>query len=294
MVRDLAPLKLACAVILTVSSWDIGFAQSVPLPRPRPAAAGPAQPTPAPKAQAAKRAAPTAEAPKVEAAKEDATKPEEAAQPSACRIRLTSDLAIAPSLPPIVGPGECGAPDLVKLEAVVMPDQSRVAFTPPATLRCTMAEALVTWVREDASAMALDLGGVLRSIQNFDSYDCRGRNRVVGAKTSEHGKGNAFDMRGLRLANGKFLEFTDPTVARDFRERARKSVCGRFTTVLGPGSDGYHETHIHVDLAERRGGYRMCQWDVRDPVPVGAIATTIPLPPPRPKIDDKSTSGSKL
>jgi hypothetical protein len=71
-------------------------------------------------------------------------------------------------------------------------------------------------------------------------------------------------------------------------------VCGRFTTVLGPGSDGYHETHIHVDLAERRGGYRMCQWDVRDPAPVAAVETAIPLPPPRPKIEGGSTAGRKL
>ena len=35
--------------------------------------------------------------------------------------------------------------------------------------------------------------------------------------------------------------------------------------MLGPGSDGHHEEHIHVDLAERRGGYKMCQWEVREP-----------------------------
>jgi len=46
---------------------------------------------------------------------------------------------------------------------------------------------------------------------------------------------------------------------------------------LGPGSDGYHENHIHVDLAERAGGHRMCQWDVREP---GEEA--VPLPQPRP------------
>ena len=47
--------------------------------------------------------------------------------------------------------------------------------------------------------------------------------------------------------------------------RLRDSACHRFTTVLGPGSDGYHEAHIHLDLIERRQGYRMCQWDVREP-----------------------------
>ena len=270
MVRSFVSLKFACALILLLTMGYLGAAESVPLPRPRPAQPATVQPTDVPKA-------------------------EEAAGPSACRLRLTTDLAIAPSVASITGPGECGAGDLVRLEAAVMPDTSQVMFTPPATIRCTMAEALANWVREDAAALAQDLGGVLRAIQNFDAYDCRGRNRVVGAKISEHGKGNALDMRGLRLGNGKFFEFTDAHVSRDFRERVRKSVCSRFTTVLGPGSDGYHETHIHVDLAERRGGYRMCQWDVRDPKPAAAeIAATIPLPPPRPKVEDKGTSGRKL
>ena len=53
--------------------------------------------------------------------------------------------------------------------------------------------------------------------------------------------------------------------------------------MLGPGSDGYHENHVHVDLAERRGGHRMCQWDVRDPAPEPAPgAALVPLPRPRP------------
>jgi len=56
------------------------------------------------------------------------------------------------------------------------------------------------------------------------------------------------------------------------------SVCTRFSTVLGPGSDGYHEDHIHLDLAERRGNYKICQWNVWDPLP--AIAPLLPEPRP--------------
>jgi hypothetical protein len=99
---------------------------------------------------------------------------------------------------------------------------------------------------------------------------------VAGAKISEHGIANAIDIRGLALANGKFAVLTDRNIPKDFRETVKKSVCARFTTVLGPGSDGHHETHIHMDLAERRGGYRLCQWDVLEPVP------DVPLPRPRP------------
>jgi hypothetical protein len=74
------------------------------------------------------------------------------------------------------------------------------------------------------------------------------------------------------------------TVAKDFREGLRTSACQRFTTVLGPGADGHHEGHIHLDLAERRQGYRICQWDVREPS--AEVAEVVPLPTPRPAIAD--------
>jgi hypothetical protein len=48
--------------------------------------------------------------------------------------------------------------------------------------------------------------------------------------------------------------------------------------VLGPGSDGYHEDHIHLDLMERRGNYRICQWNVWDPLP--QIAPLLPAERP--------------
>ncbi len=244
------------AIILLAAACDVAAAQNVPLPRPRPTQA--ALPTQAPT-------------------------PEQVAPLSACRLRLTT-LAVASSLPPLVGTGECDVDDVVQLEAVILPDKTRVAVTPPAVLRCPFAETIVHWVREDVAPALRELGA-LKSLDNYASYDCRGRNRVVGAKVSEHGKGNALDMRSFRLASGKVVGLTDPHVAKDLREGLRRTACARFATVLGPGSDGYHENHVHVDLAERRSSYRMCQWDVREPgqEPVaGAAATQVPLPRPRP------------
>jgi hypothetical protein len=72
----------------------------------------------------------------------------------------------------------------------------------------------------------------------------------------------------------------NPAASHEFREQMRATACARFMTVLGPGSDGYHEEHIHVDLAERHSGYRICHWDIRVPVPV----VDVPLPRPRPFI----------
>ncbi|HWV55607.1 extensin family protein [Pseudorhodoplanes sp.] len=199
------------------------------------------------------------------------------AEPSACQIRVADKIAVIQPLPSFGGPGDCGASDVVKLEAIIQPDKSRVVVSPPATIRCSMAEALATWVREDLTEMTGQFGSAPRALDNYASYDCRGRNRVAGAKISEHGLANAIDVRGVHLANGRFADFTDRKLAREFREAVRKSVCARFTTVLGPGSDGHHETHIHVDLAQRRGGYRLCQWNVLDP------AGEVPLPRPRPE-----------
>jgi hypothetical protein len=258
-------VKLICAMILFFVACDLAMARNVPLPRPRPA---------------------------LPAVGASATMPNfsETSQPSACRLRLTSDIATAPSLPPITGPGECEAPDVVRLEAVVL-GRSQVVITPPAILRCTMAEAIARWVREEAAPRALDLGSSLKAVDNLTSFDCRGRNGIAGAKLSEHGKANALDIHSLRLANGKAVELTDPHVPKGFREGLRKSACAQFTTVLGPGSDGSHEDHIHVDILERRGGYRICEWDVREPgdgPPAPALVYNVPLPRARPAIDARN------
>jgi len=191
---------------------------------------------------------------------------------------LTEEIAIAPSIPDIHGPGECGGEDLVRLEAVVLPDKRRVSVKPAAILRCPMASAIVAWIRTDVAPLAANLGSVISDLDNFDSFECRGRNRMVGGRLSEHGRANALDVRAFKLANGQSVSLTDRTVARAFRESVLHSMCARFSTVLGPGSDGYHEDHIHLDLMERRNNYKICQWDVLDPLP--PIAPLLPAERP--------------
>jgi hypothetical protein len=192
---------------------------------------------------------------------------------SECFQELTKELAEAEPVTPIVQPNSCDALDVVRLTAVTI-DKRRVTLSPPAALRCPMAKALATWMRDDVAPAVAGLGAQFNGFDNYDSFECRGRNRVVGAKTSEHGRANAIDIRAVVLSDGRRLELTDPRVTKEFRENLRDSACERFSTVLGPGSDGYHESHIHVDLAERRNNYKLCQWNVRD--------ASIPLPRPRP------------
>jgi hypothetical protein len=230
---------------------------SVPLPKPRPADAPAIEPD---KPAATEQAAPAPPA------------------PSACRLALTEAIAIAPSIPDIHGPGGCGGEDLVRLEAVVLPDHKRVALKPAATLRCAMASAVADWIRTDMAPLAASLGSVISDLDNFDSFECRGRNRVAGAPLSEHGRANALDVRGVKLADGQSISLTDRNVPRELRESVLHSVCARFTTVLGPGSDWYHEDHIHLDLMERHNNYKICQWNVWDPLP--QIAPLLPAERP--------------
>ncbi len=253
--------------LLALAGLGCGMAaaEEIPLPRARPAASAEAIPTPA-----------------------DVT-----AKATPCDERLSAIAEIRP-LPRLIGPGACGGSDMVELNAVLLNDRGRIALKPPPVLRCTMAESLAAWLRDEAAPLAGKLGAALRAVETYDDFSCRGRNRVAGAKLSEHGKGNAVDVRAFTLADGRTLQLTDAALALDFRTALREAACHRFTTVLGPGSDGYHENHIHLDLAERTNGYRICHWELRVPQPGAEIAGNVPLPVPRPAIPASIKHSRKL
>src|SRR5438270_8832265 len=121
-------------------------ALSIPLPKPRPSEAPGIEDKPI-------------EGKPEEAEKPAAEKTEPAPPPpSACRLALTEAIAIAPSIPAINSAGGCGGEDLVRLEAVVLPDKHLVSLTPAAILRCKMASAIADWIRSELAPLATSLG----------------------------------------------------------------------------------------------------------------------------------------
>src|SRR5262245_19997827 len=184
---------------------------NVPLPRPRP----PFWPEPHSFAEAAGPGFDTAS---VTSALSD------------CDQRLGENAAIE-LLPRLIGPGECGGRDMIRLNAVLLSNRKRVEIRPTAVLRCAMAESVAAWVRDEAASHVDALGDALRTVDTFGSYECRGRNSVADAKLSEHGKGNAIDLRALVLAGGRHIDLTDETVSKSVRDNLRDSACQRFTTV---------------------------------------------------------------
>jgi hypothetical protein len=121
-------------------------------------------------------------------------------------------------------------------------------LNPAATLNCDAAGALAEWINEGLQPA---FNNRVVQLNIATSYACRPRNNVRGAKVSEHGSGNAIDISGFVLDSGRTM-----TVARNYGAEirtAKKAACGTFRTTLGPGSDGYHEDHIHLDTSQRRG-----------------------------------------
>ncbi len=146
----------------------------------------------------------------------------------------------------------CGVNDAVKLRAV-----SGVALSQHSIMDCDTAKALKTWVDQGLKPAFDKVGGGVSKIRVAAHYACRTRNNKTGAKISEHGKGHAIDISGVFLENG-----SEVSVLRDWGkgqggkalQASRKAACGPFGTVLGPGSDRYHDDHFHFDTARYRSG----------------------------------------
>jgi hypothetical protein len=254
---------LACAVLvgLTLFGWRGAEARnaSVPLPPRRPPEF------------AAPKLAPAAPAPAQAAAPSE---PPHGDDPETCAAVLASGNVIAEQAPAIHA-GLCNMEHPLMLKAIVLADKRQIKLEPPVAMRCRLAGALAQWIIEDVAPAIAEAGKPLDALSGVGGYECRGRNGVAGAKLSEHAIGNAFDLAGLKLADGKIISVQDQHDLPVF-ERIRASACARFSTVLGPGADASHKTHLHVDLQERRQGYKMCQWDVAMPRPAAADQASPP------------------
>ncbi len=196
--------------------------------------------------------------------------PEEAAAAATlCKAVLAKDKMVAEPAQAAMWNNGCGAVGQITISAVKLANGRHVVLRPAALIRCETAEAVADWVREELAPATEAYSGIAR-IDVAASYHCRPRNNIRGARMSEHGRANALDVRAIVMNDGRRFGVDLPETPIQLLRELRRSSCARFTTVLGPGSDGFHEDHFHLDLAQRRGGYRLCQW-------------ALPLPPePRP------------
>lgn len=162
----------------------------------------------------------------------------------------------------IDGPGTCGMNYPYKITAF---GNGGVALPQKATLACPIIPNIEAWLREVVQpAAALYLNASVVELK-AGSYACRSRNHQRGAKLSEHSFGNALDIMGFRLSDGRDLSvlrgWNGAPMDQEFMREVFVGACEYFATVLAPGSDMFHYNHIHIDLARHdpRGKRRICK-----------------------------------
>ncbi|MXN49998.1 extensin [Shinella sp. AETb1-6] len=185
---------------------------------------------------------------------------ESAADEAACRVALQKIGAVFKEVPAIEDGKACGIDKPLLLSAL----KDGVKVEPPATVRCDTALQLARWV-EGSVAPALSTampGETVSQVSQASAYVCRNRNNAETGRISEHAFGNAIDIAGFTLKSGKTITIRpadkDPSLEGAFQRAITEAACLYFTTVLDPGSDAAHENHLHLDVKERRGGYRYC------------------------------------
>lgn len=136
----------------------------------------------------------------------------------------------------------------------------------PAML-CAFALVFTEWVRDVAAPLAFAYSATkLAAIDSGPGFACTARYDKPGALPSEHAKGDAIDVAGFLFADKRRVMIGSEAAGGDssgpkLLAALRKTACGYFTTVLGPGADAAHATHFHLDSGPhgQTANYRICQ-----------------------------------
>jgi hypothetical protein len=182
--------------------------------------------------------------------------PEKERAEEACLGRL-KQLGLKFESRPLVQEKSCGIENPVLVSGL----PNGVGVAPALLMGCPAAEGISRWMGEVVTPEAeRQLQSVPTKLLIGTSYECRDQRN--GEKLSEHAFGNGLDVMGLEFAKrapvtiGKHGEDSPEAT---FEMAIRKGACPIFNTVLGPGSDADHGNHLHLDLRQRKGDYRICQ-----------------------------------
>ncbi|SSC69819.1 unnamed protein product [Ciceribacter sp. T2.26MG-112.2] len=188
--------------------------------------------------------------------------PEDPEQFAACQAELKTLGTVFETAAPIDDGEGCGMSNPVIVREIL----PGIRLSPEATFRCETALQLAKLTRETiipAARIALADKGELKAIQQASAYVCRNRNSAATGKISEHAYGNAIDIAALEFDKGAVPMVSaaqdDGTFPAAFQRSLNAAACLYFSTVLSPGSDEAHKDHLHLDVIERKSGYRFCR-----------------------------------
>ena len=183
---------------------------------------------------------------------------------NACFARnlVTPSATIVPSQE-IDGPGICGMTRPLKVSALA---NGTIAVDKVLTIDCPMIPALEAWLNDIVEPDAQSrFGQKVRTVNVFGAYSCRGIDNIAGAQLSEHAFGNAVDVAGFTLADGREIDFVHDWKKADgqegaFLHEAHAGACQYFNTVLGTGRG-------RVPLQPYPSGPRQSRLDQHRPPP---------------------------
>jgi hypothetical protein len=158
--------------------------------------------------------------------------------------------------------GECGTQR--PLHITSLPGGIKIKSHTSINIRCETALAFAKWVSQVVvPSSKLHLGVKPEKLILSTTYKCRRRNGNPKAKYSEHAYANAIDFLGVGFDDLSSMDIKvrkdDSDAMRAFQAAIRGGSCAYFTTVIGPMTNDYHNDHLHLDLAERKSGYRLCE-----------------------------------
>jgi hypothetical protein len=235
----LAGIVAAMALVHPVGAQD----PAPPLPPPRPDRPAASSPEVSEKAE-----------PNEDRAEQKAPEPNEAS--AACLERIAR-LGIRFEGRPPVRENSCSVDNPVLVSA--LPNGVEVA--PASLMACPVAESLARWMSDAVTPEAeRQFQSAATKLLIGTSYQCRDQRN--GEKLSEHAFGNGVDVMGFEFAKRAPLTIAaHPADSPEatFQSAVQKAACPIFTTVLGPGSDAAHGDHLHLDMRQRKGDYRICQ-----------------------------------
>jgi hypothetical protein len=225
-------------------------AADVPLPPKRPAQL-PAAPDLSPSPQPAPQPASTPEPPVAAAGDCPASLLAKGAVFKPAKIEPQSD-------------PRCIVAEPVTIESLASPGGQPIDLPDRPTIDCAAAATFATFVGEALAPLAKgSFDASITAIRTGPGFECRTRDRVAGAKLSEHAKGLAIDIASIAFAGGRVYQVgAMPNESeRAFDHAARAAACGYFHTALGPGADAFHSSHWHLDLESRGadGKSKFCQ-----------------------------------
>jgi hypothetical protein len=117
-----------------------------------------------------------------------------------------------------------------------------------------VAAAFELWLRRGVQPAAQELlGARVARIEHLGTYSCRRMYARESGRWSEHATGNALDVSGFVLDDGRRVSVAAGWPGKGaeaaFLRRARTTACGAFGTVLSPDYNAAHADHLHLDQA---------------------------------------------